>query len=434
MTKAKKAVEWTKTALIALLSVSALFLAWRTGIFNDFFTSLPFVGSVAELIGGAGGAAESAGATIKEAARPLSIVITDDEGQRYGARFDTDERYAVYERTSSILGEALGSATGPVRINEDEWRTALSGPGLFYEYAAPVRLSVLEAWFSGARRQDTAHNAILLRRVFVAFGEGKSRLYYQEHGSGLFFEADTASAAGKAQELQSFSANGAVFAFETGAAIAENAPYMLIMPGRDHPDVKATAAGSAGELLDIALSSLGRSDEASTRYRTADDVLVCFGTQFNIRVFSDGRILYRRTNEPAADGAAQALSESEMIEIARGIAADSAGAACGAAEVMFESIEAGETDGYFTVTFGYYIAGGRIYLKEDRPAARVTFESWEVTGTEVIFRHFSFTGGLTGLLRQDQALAAAGGEFMLCYADTGAEILHPFWVRSESRT
>jgi len=424
----KKAVEWAKTALIALLTASALFLAWRTGIFSEIFASIPFVGSVAELLGGASGAAEPGGASIKEAARPLSIVITDEEGERFGAKFNADERNAVYERTSSILGEALGSAAEPFEISEGEWRAAMSGVGLFYEYATPVRLSILDAWL-GARKPDTAHDAIL-RRIFVAFGEGRSRLYYQEQGSGAFFCADTASAAGKAQELGEYSANGAAFAFETGVSGAGNAPYMLILPDRYFPEVRAAPVGNAEELLELALSALGLGDEANTTYYYgAESVLVCVGAQFNIRVNADGRVLYRRTDAMAAEGTAQALGEVELIEKARAIAADSAGASCGNAEVFFDSIEAGEAEGSFSVLFSFYIAGGRVFLPEDRPAALVTFASWEVSSVEMNFRDFTFTGERVRLLDGRLALAAAGGEFMLCYADTGADTMNPFWVR-----
>jgi len=424
----KRAVEWAKTALIAVLAVSAFLLAWRTGIFSEILSSIPFAGSVAGLLGVAGGAAEPGAAPIKEAARPLSIVITDEGGGRFGARFDTAERNAAYERTSSILGEALGSAAEPFQISEDEWRGALNGVGLFYEYATPVRLSMLDAWL-GARKPDTEHDAVL-RRIFVAFGEERSRLYYQEQGSGSFFCAYTASAAGKAQELEMFSANGAAFAFETGVSGAERAPYMLILPGRVFPEVRAASVGNAEELLELALSALGLSDEANTSYYYgAESVLVCVGAQFNVRVYGDGRVLYRRTDRTAPEGAPPGLGEVELIEAARAIAADSVGAACGSAEVAFESIDAGEAEGSFSVAFGFYIAGGRVYLPEDRPAALVTFESWEVSGVEMNFREFAFTGGSARLLDGRLALAAAGGEFMLCYADTGAEALNPFWVR-----
>jgi len=426
LSRSKRVIEWGKTALIVLLSASALLLAWQTRLFNDYFASLPIFGSVAELVWGATGTAEPGRAAIKEAARPLNIVITNEEGGRHGVRYDTDARDAVYERTSSILGEALGSASAPTEISEDEWRSALSGAGVFFEYIIPVRLSVLDGWL-GARMTEISED-VRLRRIFVAFGEDRSRLYFQEHESGLYFGADTASAAGKAQGLEIYGGNGALFAFETGIGGAENAPYMLMMPGSDHPDVRSAAAGSAEELLEIALLAFGQSGESfSTYYLDDSDTLVCVGTQFNIRVFTDGRVRYRRPDVLPTDEESRSLSKSEIIEMARAITADSIGGACGGAHIAFESYESDGDTSY--IVFGYYIAGGRVYLSEDRHAASITITAGIVTEAEMNFRHFSLTGEHTGLLPERQALAAAGGEFMLCYSDSGTEILHPFWVK-----
>lgn len=425
MSKAKRALEWAKTLIIVLLSTSAILLAWQTGLFNDYLAALPLFGSVADLMRGATGVTEPGGAAIKEAARPFSIVITNEEGGRHGVRYDIDARDAIYESTSSILVEALGSASAPAEISEVEWRSALSGAGVFYEYVTPVRLSVLDGWL-GARMTDTVEDA-RLRRVFVAFGEDRSRLYYQEHDSGIFYGADTASAAGKTQGLETYAANGAVFAFETGITGSENAPYMLIMPGIDHPDVRAASVGSSETLLQIAISAFGHENETYTTYYLGADTLVCVGTQFNIRIFTDGRVMYRRTDIPAPDEEPRDPGKSELIEMARIIVADSVGETCGSADVVFESFESDGDAAY--VTFGYYIAGGRVFLYEDRHAAKITITYGMVTESELFFGNFTFTGEYTRLPPERQALAAAGGEFMLCYSDTGTEILQPFWVK-----
>lgn len=426
MTGSKRAIELIKTFLIILLTLSALLLAWQTRLFNEVFAAIPLYGNLVELVrGSAGGVTEQGGASLKEAARPLSIVITNEEGGRFGLKYDTEARNAVYERTSIIIGEALGSASAPSEISEDEWRSALSGHGVYYEYITPIRLSVLDGWL-GAKMPETTQD-ILLRRIFIAFGEERSRLYYQDHGSGLFFGMDTASAAAKAQELEIYSANGAEFAFETGVAGSENAPYMLIMPGSDHPEVRVTAVGSAEELLEKALYAFGHLGETYHTYDGDSDTLICVGIQFHIRVSSDGRVQYRRTDGLPAEGEAPVLSESEMTEQARAIASDSIGVSSGSAEVVFEEFRRGEDS--YTVFFSYYIAGGRVHLSEDMHGASVTFSSGVVTAIEVNFRNITFTGELTRLLPERQALAATSGEFMLCYSDTGSENLHPFWVR-----
>ena len=431
----KRIAEWAKTALIVLLTASALLLAWRTGLFRDFIGSVPFFGNVADLVRGATGAAEPVGTVIKEAARPLCIVITNEAGGRFGAKYDTDVRDAIYEMTSSIIGEALGSASEPAGITEDEWREALSGAGVYFEYITPVRLSVLAGWL-GQLLPETVRDAPL-RRIFIAFSEDRSRLYYQDHEGGGFFGADTASAAGKAQGIDEYGSNGVLFAFETGIAGSASAPYMPLMSDREYRDVQPAPAGSPEQLLGLVLTTFGHINESSTTYQSGG-ALVCVGTQFNIRAFPDGRVVYRRTDVEVAQAGTEApdaktpdadapdRSSGEMIEQARALIADSIGKVCGSANAAFESFESEGV--YASVYFGYHLAGGRVFLNEERYAARVSFVSGVVAEVEMNFRNYTFTEEYTRLLPEKQALAAAGGEFLLCYADAGTDVINPAWV------
>ena len=423
MSKSKKSVERVKTAMIILLTISALLLGWQTRLFNDIVNIIPIFGSVAELMRGAAGTEISGGTQIMEASRPLCIVITNKEGERFGARYDTDARNAVYDRISSIMGEALGSAAAPSEISEDEWRGALGGLGVYFEYNVPVKLSILDGWL-GAGRYETMEDTSI-RRLVVAIGEDKSRFYYQNDENGLFYGADTASAAGKAQELEIYSGNGAFFAFETGTAGAENAPYMLITDERNHPDLKASAAGGAEELLELSLAALGHGNETHADFREGD-ALRWIGTKFNIAGDALGRVSYRNSEAPRQDEGRRDLTEGETIELARMMVADTIGSLCGTAEVFFDSIEYGAR-GSVSVIFAYFAAGGRVFLFEDGCAARITLASGVITEAELNYRSFSFDGEYTRLLPEIQALAAAGGEFALYYSDTGSERLQPFW-------
>jgi len=419
-------IEWLKTALIVLLTASALLLGWQTRIFNDIVTIIPFFGSVAELMWGSASTDESVSPQIREAARPISIVITGADGARFGVKHDTETRNAVYDRISSIVGEALGSASAPTEISEEEWRDALSGLGVYFEYMTAVRLSILNGWL-GVRMPDSMPD-MTIRRVAVAIGEDRSKIYFQNNESGKFFGADTSSAAGKAQELEIYSSNDVIFAFESGTAGSEYAPYLLIMHERTHPDVRAAAAGSTDEIMDITLRALGHGNETYMSFPEADGAITRVGTQFRIWADVNGRVIYRSSENLSQEDEQRVYSVGELIERARIIVADTIGSTSGNSEVFFESIEYG-AGGSVSVYFTYYIAGGRVFLFEDGYAARVTLVSGMVMETELIFRNFTFTGDFTSLLPEIQSLAAAGGEFMLYYSDTGAERLHPSWVQ-----
>ena len=424
MIKSRKTIELIKTIFILLLAVNSLFLAWRTGLFTDVFAAFPVIGNVAQLMRGTTSPEEPRATIIKEAARPISIVITNDEGERLGVRSDTARRNLIYDRSVGIMGEAMGSASAPTQISADEWRAALSESSVFFEYIKPIGISTLAEWF-GTTTSEIDSDAYI-RRIFIAFGEGRNRLYFQDYTSGLYFGADTASTASKPQGMGSYLPNGAQFAFEAGTRGYENAPYQLIMQGTYHQNVRGDVQGSQQEMLDAALIVFGHYMEmAPTDFR--GDVLVCVGTQFNLSVHTDGRAIYRRTGMPEAYAENPELSISEMIEHARAITEESIGAKSGEAEVKFEAIR--YSDGLYSVYFGYYIAGGRVYLYEDRHAAVISFSSGIVTDAELNFRSFFLIDEYTRLLPEKQALAAANGEFILSYSDTGQEIMHPTWVR-----
>jgi len=415
MNSAKRAVEWTKTALIALLFVSAVLLGWQTGLSNDFFSP------IADLVAST---PEPVPAT--EAARPLVIVITDENGARYGIKYDTARRNSIYDSTRGIFGEALGSASLPVEIGADAWREALRGPGIYFEYITPVRLSVLDRWLDA--RMPILAEDIAVRRIFVAFGENWNRLYFQDEESGRFFGADTSSSAARAQDFGMQDPNGAMFAFETSVRAAESAPFMIIMPGYPHPYVRAVGTGSLDEQIDVVISTFGHDGEATRLYFGGDGTMTRFGTRFSVRAEPNGRVVYRRTGG-LSEEEGEALSECEMIERARASVERSIGETSGAADVFFELFEHNE-DGSFSVTFGYYLTGGRVHMLEDGFAARITFTAGVITEAELNFKNFSFfPDEYSALLPEIQALAAAGGEFMLSYSYMGLERLEPVWAR-----
>ena len=420
------AVEWIKTTLIALLTVSALLLGWRTALFNDFFSAVPFFGNVTGLIRGTAGEEGPVEIEAKEAVRPLGIAVSTGGSGRYGVKYNTSARNTVYDTVSGLLSEALSSASSAAEITEAEWRDALSGDGVYFEYLKPVRLSFIAAWL-GTQIPETTED-LMLRRLFVAFGNGTGRLYYQDTESGAFIGADTASFDEKAQELTIYRPNGALFAFETGVTGASGAPYMLLMPGSEHRSVRADTAGSATEVLELTLAVLGHGNEAYTALPDGSDAIRYVGTQFNIRIDLHGHVYYRNTGALPVNAERNPLTGNEMIEQARIIAADTIGELCGDAEIFFESLEY-DTQGSCTVLFGYYIGGGSIHLPEEVFAAGVTFVSGNVTEAEFNFRSFMYTDEYTRLLPEKQALAAAGGEFMLSFIDDGDEIIRPIWVK-----
>ena len=423
MTNRRKIIEWAKTALIIVLTITMVILGWQTQLFNDVAASIPLFGNAAETIDG-NPAAALRGTIEMEAARPLVIVITHDSGERFGAKYDTDIRNTVYDWTSGIIGEALGSASDFLQVSQEKWREALSAPGVFFEYYSPVWLSVVNSWL-GARLANIEED-ILLRRIFVAFGQDANRIYLQDVQSGNYYAAETASFARKAQELETLRGNEARFAFEIGTAGSQNAPYMLILPGVTHPIVAADSAGGSEEILYIVRNAFGHGRDTDRRYFD-NDTLVSIGVNFNIRVMPCGTVMYRRTDRPAAYDIE--LSDSQIIEQARIAVGATIARTSAGAEVFFENIDFIDDDGSRIVNFGYYIAGGRIRLIDDMPAARFYVLGGVIMEAELRFRSFSVIGDeYVELLPETLIMAAADGEFVLNFSDTGADKMTPVWV------
>ena len=424
--KGNRLTEWAKSAMIVFLTLSAVLLGSRSGLFN----TIPLFAGVSGLSRStATGQGDAGGTSFKEAARPLVILVTNSHGDRYGVKYDTVARNAVYDRTSSILGEALGSALDPEEISEEEWREVLLGrPSVFYEYAVPVRLSTLEAWL-GARLPGNIPETFV-RRLFVAFGDERSSVYYQNSENGLFYFSETASSAAKAQELDIYADNGAMFAFEKNIDAGGSAPYYLILEVNTHPDIRAAASGDADELLDLVQGTMNYSNE-SVIPSDRGDALVRVGSQFNLRADPLGRVSFRRTDIMVPSNEERTVGEAGMIEKARGIVADTIGSLSGAGEVFFEYLEYGDGE-TISLYFSYYAAGGRIHAFEEGYAAKFIYSDGIITEMELCFRSYAYSGEYSKLVPEIQALAAAKAEFMLSYMDTGTERLQPMWVRLNS--
>jgi hypothetical protein len=117
-----------------------------------------------------------------------------------------------------------------------------------------------------------------------------------------------------------------------------------------------------------------------------------------------------------------------MIEMARAVVSDTIGRTSGGAELFFETLELTAADSG-VVTFGYYIAGGRIRLGEDVPAAKVFFTESIISEATLFFRNFSIISDeYTELLPELLAFAAAGGEFALSFPYVGSDTLIPTWI------
>ena len=429
MKKSRRKIELVKTILIPVLIVSALFLGWRTDLFNTFFTSIPFFSSTAHFFAGLGGKAQPAAqpggsaAILQEAARPMGIVVTGDDGGHYGACFDLSALDDVYEGTSSIFGEAFGSAGAPESVTEREWRAALASPGFYYEYMAPVSLSVLSAWFGG--EIESAYGDYDTGRICVTFQGDSGFLYFEDEDTGSFYRMGTLSLGDKSLIYDAYKGNGTQFVFETALTGSAGDPYTLLFPDVDHYTAQSQNPVS-GEAIDAVLSAFGGGEQAGTSYQESDGSVTYVQNGFTLRVAADGAMTYKSTGGGGPSNGT--LSLGEIIEKARALVADTIGQYCGDARVYFD-LTSSDGQGGNIVTFRYCIAGGVVSLGGNSGwAASALVQDGQITEMTLNFRAFTLTADRIHMLPEKQAYAAAGGGVELYYVDSGGGLFTPEWV------
>jgi hypothetical protein len=424
-----RAAEAVKSAAIAVLAVSALSLGWSVVQFDDTGERMPLLGYFAEALKGgrpATGPGETSGG-YAAGERPLCIIITNEHGERFGAKYDAAQMELVYARTSSVFGEAFGSAAELGETNEAEWRAALDMPGIYYAYPASVSVEALDRWFGTDMSSGGETDIMKVRRLCVVFGAEGDRLLLQDAETGRFFGADAASLSEESQVVGLFGSNGVRFAFETAEG-GSGDPYAVLMPDTAHPVIAASNPMADSGNLGGVLSALGVSNQLQSSYPESDGTMVYVSNTFTFSLDPNGAAAYRHTGAaPPGAASGAAVTEEAAVAAARSEVDNTLGRTSGDAEIFFAGVTR-EEQGVYTVSFEYSAAGGRIYLRGGESAASVTVVNGEVTDMTLNFRQYAITGETVTLMPESLAFAAAGGEFALCYFDDGGDAMIPEWA------
>ena len=217
MSRKKRWIERIKSLLILLLTVSAAFLAWRTGLFQRLIPE-SLSPEAAEPTPGV--------SSYQAAAEPVSAAVTGVSGLVCGVCYDDDGIREVMREFRAVFVETLGSASDPVPVEGSVWREALDGPGVFLDYGMPISLNVLACWmgttagFAGEQHTD--------RLLFSLPDQERVDLYYlDEHGNAFFCET-LALGSTLYSGINSFLPNGADYAMQIDMLEACD-PYTLIL-------------------------------------------------------------------------------------------------------------------------------------------------------------------------------------------------------------
>lgn len=421
----RRVIELVKDLLIILLTCSAIFLAWQT----------PMATHLRGWVGPAAPVVEDPTFPNEEALTPYALRVNNSLGS-YGVSYDEASLSRVFQRFSSLIGEAFSTASTPGTLVQRSWRALLEAPGLYCVFQGKVPLSVLSAWLgTGETLTGQAEALVLARegnRVTLAWRDGND---CYRAPTQLSYDA------GFSQLLEDFNPNGAAFAYALAAtddAYKALDPYVLLTVNTPQPLVYAAASpdlvGDRAALSRL-LSALGFLSGVDSVYETPDGLTVTESGD-RLQVTTAGQVTYRAgeesrypissNQEPTAAQAAQAAWEL-LCRIAEPFE--------NSPDYVLTGIE--ETEGGWAVTFGARLDGIPVSIGEKGYSARVVTEGRKISEFTFTLRAYTPADNVT-LIPSGRLAAAAlrsitgtDGKLTLRYSDNLSATLTAGWMTGE---
>jgi len=417
-------IERGKTLLIVLLFLSACFFADRSGILGKGGLSAVQTRLAAVLHVNDTGPDDSGSREYAAAARPQVMTVSPEPGTRYGAAFcgEVDD---TYERFAAYLGEALGTAGQSEPVTWEQWRSAVSGMGVFFDFIDPQSLVCLAAW-QGVSMPDSVADGYA-RRLFLSVEKSAVRLYFISADSGMAYCCDTAlDSAAVESRMEAYRSNGTYFAFEREEAAVLD-PNSVIVPGADEVRSVSVSAGVPAGTQESILQLFGMNSITATSYLEARGTTVYLDGDSTLRMGRDGVIDYEQeSGRSAADMDLHGVSElPNIVDRLYRMVLELAGEESDCAELRLTAASYDRGKDEYYVSFSYFIDGMQVcYAAGD--TAKFTVTGGTLTQARICLRQYQFTGENQTPLPAVQASAlvsAAGGKDMArVYQDLGDRV------------
>lgn len=420
MSREKRWIERIKSLLILLLTVSAAFLAWKTGLFQRL---LPEHASFEPA------EPTPAVSSYQAAAEPVCAAVTGVPGLVYGVCYDDEGMRVLMQEFRTVLGETLGSASVPVPVEESVWREALLGPGLFLDYGVPISLNVLACWMGTTASFEPEQCAD--RLLFSLPEEERVDLYYLNEQGAAFFCETLALGSTLYAGINSFLPNGADFAMQI-ETLQDCDPYALIL--RDLPSLFSITAGDEGgsAAVQAAADLFGIRLNAAGSFQEQEDT-VYLGEEGRLRLEADGTLRYLSAEGEDLGGAE---TEADRIELCRSMLTRLADTVGGVGELQYAAAQIEEDN--VTYRFDYRVKGIQVKLGS-RSAGWAVFRGERLVEIGFQPRTYQITGSSVNLIPPLQAAAASGSMLNgsapeLLISDPGGDVLlEPVWTLRERR-
>lgn len=416
-------LDKTKTALIILLIVSAVYLLTKAVFFEpgsmlDSVRNL-FAAPVGELAD-----TETAELSLPHAL-PAYIAVSTGDSLHYAEKYDNQEKEKLYSMFSASLGEALGSSGKPVQVSENDWRNALSENGVFLDYIYPQSLSGIAEWL-GTDISPTLSSATS-RRLCLSASALKMSLYYIDSETGNFYRCDTAlSSSSTASKFTEYTMGSAYFAFEN-AELTDFDPYFLI----SGKSIALASVSGANPIRDDAsnesfINSFGLNSRVSYEYSENDGSVVFVDGGKILRIFKNGSLSFSASDDGVSiPFSGPQLTLNDCIAKTNAIVQSTLGLLCGQAQVVLSKISGSSPDSC-AISYSYIINGIPVELGSGAYAAEFQINKGRIVSSGMVFRQYTPSEQLLLPLPEKQAIAAAaaekGGEPVLVYMDNSTAL------------
>ncbi len=418
--KKARRVERLKSALIALLSVTAILLTTQI---------LPGQPLAAGAGGVSGTGGQQAGGEETAAILPMRMAVTlrDDELQRYGVQYQREEGQLLFQQIYSLLLESLSSAGPAKAAGETAWRAAMAtAPGVYLDWQTELPFSVVLSWFS----VDNANLTGDVRRIILTEERETVVLYWEGEDGYRMAEVTLVGRERLAEAASGLKDNGARYAFEVERLELLD-PYTMVLGQTPAPKIynASNPTADAGTLNDM-LNRLEFPEQTSASYDGAG-ALVIRNEGDTLRVSADGTVTYEAADDGSGRYGSMGRDAAAVVDNCRRLAQRLLSGLQGEASLCLQSVE--EEHGVWTVRLDYTLSGARVQTGQGC-AAEFTVEEGELARFRLLVRSYQDSGSTAVMLPELQAMAAmdarghGGEELLLVYLDTGGQTATPCWA------
>lgn len=423
----KRLVNQLQNLALLLLTVSALFLLTRLPMVQNIRWPDQVPGLFA---GGPPAGGQEAGETPAGMFASVHLMVTGDSQYGRCGLLCTGADDAGLQSIVPLFREALGSAV-PVGPAEDEaFRAALEGPGVYLELSAgPLPLEAVGIWLGEETGEEPGFSMVLRAMALTAGGSEAAELYLLDDQGGITLCRTALPISAVQSVCDDFSPNGADFAYKTHDMLS---PYTVLASADPAPD--ALPSLPAGYSVYNLLTALGFNAHTLSRYRESGGAEVVEESPCTLRIGPEGAVSFtsRGVDVPSLFRASGPGLREALAAAWRLVSALTEGT--GASPVYLSGVQAREEG--WRLSFRYQADGVPVVFSNEEDALTVAFTGGAITSFTYRCRSYALAEEepaelLPAFIAQAIAADYPGSRLSVSYVDDGSERLTAQWRRTD---